>query len=199
MSVKEIASYVYTHLKSKGLDCVLSGGACVTIYSDNEYESKDLDFVMADYLRKDIDNAMKEINFSRVKNWRHYENPKCPYLVEFPPTPLAVGEEHVSKTNIIKTKYGILKILRPVDCVKDRLAAFYHWGDRQALEQAIMVASKNKVSIKEVKKWSINEGSLDKFEIFHNLLGSVKSCHEKTKQDEHTCPPCKPARRGRRG
>lgn len=170
MKVEEIAAVVCSHLKKRGMDAVLSGGACVTIYSNNIYKSADLDFVMAEYSRREVDLALSELGFARTKSWRHYENSVCPYLVEFPPPPLAVGEEIVTKTNSLKTKYGILKLLKPIDCVKDRLAAFYHWGDRQSLEQAVMVATDNKVDIKEIKRWSVKEGSLDKFQIFAELL-----------------------------
>ena len=170
LNVDEVASIIYSSLKEKGMEATLSGGACVSIYSNNRYKSADLDFVMPEYERGEVDAALKELGFERTKSWRHYENPSCPWMVEFPPPPLAVGEEVISKTKIIKTKHGNLRLLRPVDCVKDRLAAFYHWGDRQSLNQAVMVAKDNRVSLKELKRWSENEMSLDKFEIFKNLL-----------------------------
>ena len=172
MNIEEIASVIASHLKKNNMDAVLSGGTCITIYSNNEYKSGDLDFVMPEYKRKLVDQALEELGFKRTKSWRHYENPDCSYLVEFPPPPLAVGEEIVTKTKTMTTKYGKFKLLRPIDCIKDRLAAFYHWGDRQSLEQAVMVAKSNKVSMKELKKWSEGEGSLDKFEIFKNILKS---------------------------
>jgi len=166
MSVEEIGGAISSHLKKRGMDCVLSGGSCVTIYSDNFYKSADLDFVMTEYPREKVDEALNELGFTRTKTWRHYENPKCPYLVEFPPKPLAAGEENIKKIATRTTKFGKLKLLRPVDCVKDRLAAFYHWGDRQSLEQAVLVALNNRISYAELKKWSTAEGSLDKYEIF---------------------------------
>lgn len=170
MELEEMASLICSHLKKKGMEATLSGGACVSIYSNNRYRSSDMDFIMAEYDRKEVDGALEELGFKRTKSWRHYENPECSYLVEFPPPPLAVGEETVTKTKLVKTKYGILRLLRPVDCVKDRLAAFYHWGDRQALNQAVMVAKDHRVSMKEIERWSKNEGALDKFEIFRNLV-----------------------------
>ena len=45
MSQGELAAYVDTHLKKKGVAVILSGGATVAIYSDTKYVSKDLDFV----------------------------------------------------------------------------------------------------------------------------------------------------------
>ena len=45
MSVGEVAAYVSSHLRGLGIDVVLSGGSCVTIYSEGKYVSKDLDFI----------------------------------------------------------------------------------------------------------------------------------------------------------
>jgi len=71
---------------------------------------------------------------------RYFIQPGTLYRVEFPPGPLAVGEEPVKKIDKIQFPTGILRVISPTDCVKDRLAAYYHWGDRQGLAQAIMVA-----------------------------------------------------------
>ncbi len=45
MSTGELAAYIYSYLKEHGIEAVLSGGACVTIYSQNRYISQDLDFI----------------------------------------------------------------------------------------------------------------------------------------------------------
>ena len=37
MSAGELAALVYSYLKEHGIEVVLSGGACVTIYSQNKY------------------------------------------------------------------------------------------------------------------------------------------------------------------
>jgi len=177
MSVEEIATLICSYLVKKGMNPVLSGGSCVSIYSNNKYMSHDLDFVMSEFSLNEIDDVMRELNFSRTKSWRHYENPDCPFLVEFPPTPLAVGEEYLDmkKVAVLKNQYGKLRILKVIDCIKDRLAAFYHWGDRPSMEQAVMVAENHSVSLEELKKWSEGEGSLDKFDIFVENLKRTKS------------------------
>ena len=174
MTVTEIASLICSRLEKAGFSCVLSGGACVTIYSKNEYQSADLDFVMSDYSLKEIDGTMLELGFTRKGHMRHYVNPGCPYYVEFPSPPLAVGEELIKKTALLKTPYGQLRILTPTDCVKDRLAAFYHWKDRQSLEQAILVARHQKVDLTNIEKWSKNEGAAEKFEEFRRLSKAWK-------------------------
>jgi hypothetical protein len=170
MNVDEIAAAICSHLHESGLECTLSGGGCVSIYTHNQYQSSDLDFVMGDYESERIDCAMKELGFVRTRTIRHFEHPDCPFWVEFPPSPLSVGSEIITKKKRVKTKYGTLVLLRPVDCVKDRLAAFYHWGDRQALDQAVMVAREKRVSMKELREWSEGEASLEKFKIFREYI-----------------------------
>ncbi|MFK5938387.1 MAG: hypothetical protein QM497_08325, partial [Sulfurimonas sp.] len=64
----------------------------------------------------------------------------------------------------------VLRLLTPTDCVKDRLAAYYHWDDEQCLQQAIWVAKKNEFDLKSVQEWSEKEKSLEKFKIFKNAL-----------------------------
>jgi len=168
LSVAEIAAAICSHLASRGFNAVLTGGACVSIYSNNVYESSDLDFVMPEYALDEVDAALSEIGFQRKKHWRHYVNPECPYYVEFPTPPLAVGSELIKQTDTMKTGQGILKIISPTDSVKDRLAAFYHWRDKQSLEQAILVAEMQKVDFNEIKRWSEVEMSLDKYKIFRS-------------------------------
>lgn len=41
----ELAALVAETLKTEGIDMVLSGGSCVSIYSSEKYVSKDLDFI----------------------------------------------------------------------------------------------------------------------------------------------------------
>ncbi len=45
MSREELAAYVCSHLDKSGIEVTLTGGSCVSIYSDNRYVSLDLDFI----------------------------------------------------------------------------------------------------------------------------------------------------------
>ena len=171
ISIRELAGLVYEQLKKHGIDAVLTGGSCVTVFSKNKYQSLDLDFVTSavESKPKEILAAMKELGFAR-KPEGFFEHPKCPYVVEFIPPPLAVGSEPVKQVDLIKTKKGSFKSLSPTDCVKDRLAAFYFWDDLQSLEQAKLVSRAQKIDMKEVRRWSINERQLPKFNIFVEQL-----------------------------
>ncbi|MFZ5453503.1 MAG: hypothetical protein ACOZF2_16715 [Thermodesulfobacteriota bacterium] len=75
-------------------------------------------------------------------------------FLEFPPGPPSVGKEPIKEVEVLRFSTGELRIISPTDCVKDRLAAYYHWGDRQSLEQAVLVAKDNQVDLDELERWS---------------------------------------------
>lgn len=169
MNIGELAAFVCDYLSKNGIQCVLSGGACVSIYSRNQYQSGDLDFIeIVTYPRKRIVYLMNEIGF--IEKNRYFVNPEIEFFIEFPTGPLSVGFEPVKKINEMEFSTGMLKLLTPTDCVKDRLAAYYFWDDKQSLEQALMVAKENKIDIVEIKRWSIAENCEDKFNLFHELI-----------------------------
>ena len=165
MTQGELAAFVQSHLQENGIDVVLSGGAVVSIYTENRYISLDLDFVPTFLLkRKDLIAAMQGIGFSEQD--RYFVHPDTKFFIEFLPSPLAIGSEAVSDVNEIEFSTGNLKLLTPTDCVKDRLSAYYHWGDRQCLEQAILVTNNQIVDFDEVERWSIKEGKQEEFVLF---------------------------------
>jgi len=169
MTQLEVGAYVCSHLGKKGIEVVLSGGASVSLYSKNKYISKDLDLVDINSVsRIKLEFAMKEIGF--VEKNRYFQHPDSKYIVEFPPGPLTVGEEHITHTDEVKLVTGVLKVISPTDCVKDRLAAYYHWGDKQSLEQAILVASEKGVDIGEIRRWSKGEGKSAEFQAIEDKL-----------------------------
>ncbi len=162
MSQVEVGAYVQTHLRGKGIEVVLSGGASVGVYSSDAYVSKDVDLVNL-YLvgRGAIDAAMHEIGFN--EKGRYYTHPESSVLIEFPPGPLSVGAEPISSISEIAFPTGLLRIISPTDCVKDRLASFYHWGDQDALRQAVLVTRAQKIDLDEVERWSKVEGKQAEF------------------------------------
>ena len=54
MTQGELAAYVQTRLREKGIQLVLSGGATVSIYSGNRYISRDLDLVNLNLAKRSI-------------------------------------------------------------------------------------------------------------------------------------------------
>ena len=166
---RELAAFICEHLRAQGIETVLTGGACVSIYTRNRYESMDLDFVnVAGAPGKLIDAALAEIGF--LPDGRIYVSKKARYSVDILSPPLSIGEEKISETHVIKVRKMGLRLLTPTDCVRDRLAAFFFWTDLQALEQAVMVAKGNPVDLAAIKKWSHREGEPAKFKIFLERL-----------------------------
>ena len=164
MSRAELGAFVQEHLRRRGIDVVLSGGACVSIYSQDRYVSMDLDMIHTSLTRpkrKSIHDAMSELGFA--EDGRYFKHSDTDLFIEFPAGPPAVGEEPVKEICERVESTGTLKILSPTDCVKDRLVYFYHNDDHQSLHQAIMVAEKNKIDMKEVERWSKGEGMFEQF------------------------------------
>lgn len=64
MSLEEIAALVCTALERDGIEVVLSGGSVVSIYSNAEYVSYDLDFIPIGLPRR-VDRAMKSLRSAR--------------------------------------------------------------------------------------------------------------------------------------
>lgn len=172
MTQVELGAYVQSHLGEKGIDVVLSGGAAVAIYTSGKYVSRDLDLVNRYSVKHTIISvAMQELGFT--KKGRHFVHPDSEFIVEFPPGPLSIGEELIRNIDEIDTDTGILRVISPTDCVKDRLAWYYHFGDMQCLSQAILVSNGYRIDIEDIRRWSEGDGKLSDFEeIRHQLEGS---------------------------
>jgi hypothetical protein len=64
-SLSDLAASICDRCRENGIQVVLSGGACVSIYTQNKYMSYDLDFVLASSVgRKRIKSAMKTLGFN---------------------------------------------------------------------------------------------------------------------------------------
>ena len=70
--------------------------------------------------RARITEIMMTLGF-REEN-RYFRHPDTEFVVEFPPGPLGIGKERVQQIDEIETATGVVKIISPTDCVKDRLA-----------------------------------------------------------------------------
>jgi hypothetical protein len=129
----------------------------------------DLDFIdLLQTSRLKLKKVLKEIGFEE-KN-RYFVSEETEFFIEFPSGPLAVGNEPVKKLAELQFETGKLRLLSPADCVKDRLSAFYHWGDRQCLQQAVWVAEMKPIDLIEVERWSRKEGAAEKFVEFRAEL-----------------------------
>ena len=176
MSIGELAAFVCSHLQKHGIEVVLTGGGCVEIYSAGKYSSFDLDFIEnVPVGGRKLGEVLKEIQFSRKD--RYFTHPDTEYFFEFPVGPLAVGSEQPFEISVLEYETGKLTALSPTDCVKDRLAAYYHWNDRECLEQALLVSTSSEVDFAEIERWSLNEKCETDFNHFRNLYQARSKRH----------------------
>ena len=166
--ISEIAAIVSAALEGAGITAVLSGGAAVSIYTNNAYVSLDLDFVSSDSLDR-IEPILAKLGFKRGQG-RFFTHEDTAYVVEFPSGPVSFGGDVVREWGRIETVAGTIQIITPTQCVMDRLAAFYHWSDPQALDQALAVARAQDVDLKAIEAWSEREGFAEGFGRFRRAL-----------------------------
>lgn len=166
-SIRDLSLIVATALQKSNVHAVLVGGAVVSIYTHNEYESGDLDFVSYSSA-KEIDKAMVSIGF--IKKGKSYVSALTDLYIEFPPGPISVGDDLLNEFSEIEEGGLSLKLFTPTQSIMDRLAAYYFWNDQQSLEQAVMVAGAQPFSLSKIKTWSIKEGEFEKFKVFKRLI-----------------------------
>jgi hypothetical protein len=156
-------------LSAAGIRAVLTGGACASLYSRGRYESSDLDFIIQGTVSvEQLDAAMASIEYRRVGN--QYEHARAPYFVEFPAGPLAIGRDFRIQPVEFKVRRADVLALSATDSCRDRLAAFYHWNDRQALKTAVSIARLHKVDLASIRKWSAEEGAHESLGTFLDAL-----------------------------
>ena len=166
----DVARCVATALKSADIHAVLTGGACASLYTRGGYKSSDLDFIIQNAVApKQLDGAMASIGFKRVGN--QYEHPDAQFFVEFPAGPLGIGDDLLVESVEYRIKGTVISALSAADSCRDRLAAFYHWNDRQALRVAVSIALGHRVNLTSIRRWSEQKNALPKFEEF---AGEVK-------------------------
>jgi hypothetical protein len=172
ISISDLAAVVNNKFAEHKMKTVLVGGACVSIYSNNRYLSYDLDFVTFEHSEK-IKKALSELKF--LPKGKYFARHDCQFFIEFVSPPVAIGKELIDKFEALDTPFGHVLLLTPTDCVKDRLASFFHWHDTQALEQAIMVFQDQEINLREIENWAKAENHLNKYKEFIKTLRKSKS------------------------
>jgi hypothetical protein len=120
--------------------------------------------------RNSISKVMLSLDFE--ERGRHFSHPDSEFLIEFPAGPLAVGSEPVKNIHRYVLETGTLKVISPTDAIKDRLLSYFHWGDLQSLEQAVLISRACEVDFDELNRWARAENL---FDAFHSILGEFRS------------------------
>ncbi len=105
ITIKELAGIISTTLGKNGVNAVLVGGACVSIYSENKYVSGDLDFVVHESI-KTVKPILEKIGFMQ-RGLNRFVHPGCDFFVELVPPPVGIGKQApISRFNEIACKEG---------------------------------------------------------------------------------------------
>ncbi len=172
-TLERVAAAVGEALRRAEIRAVLTGGACAVIYSGGEYQSEDVDLILESATsQRVLDEALARVGFKRKGD--RYVHPLSRFFVEFPRGPISVGRD--VRIVPVPLRVGGLRLLAlsATDSCRDRLAAFYHWNDRQSLETAVSIALNRKVDLAKIRSWSAAEGSARKFEDFARELKARK-------------------------
>jgi hypothetical protein len=169
LPLRQLVAKLRAHLGAHGFAPVLTGRACAAIYAGSAIKPRAIDFVVDEYSVNQLDDAMNEVGFADAGG-HTYTNKRCPLDVVFLPPPLAVGDDIVRQVAALRTREGPILILSPTDSVRERLAAYYQWGDREALAEALQVARRHEVDLALVKRWSEHEWFADRYAEFVGML-----------------------------
>jgi hypothetical protein len=123
----------------------------------------DADFVLGEATdRRLLESALAEIGFLPTSSSGMFAHPNTPITLDFPKGPLAVGGEYVRETTTLERGERRLRILTPTDCVRDRLAHFFHWNDYTALKAAVGVARTHRehIHFDRLEAWAESESGL---------------------------------------
>ncbi|HEY9868954.1 MAG TPA: hypothetical protein V6D08_07290 [Candidatus Obscuribacterales bacterium] len=165
---EQLAAIIVDKLREHQIEAVLVGGAVVSIYTNNKYESYDLDFISpASHDR--LAAAMAELDFRL--HGKDFVHPHTAFTVEFPSGPLGIGDDVPIAAEGSMIVYGVrIVMLSPTQSVMDRLVSFFVFSDRQCLDQAVWIAQKHPVDLERVKEWAKRERHEEKLNVFLNRL-----------------------------
>ena len=152
----------------------------MSVYTENRYESEDLDFVTAALLTE-LEQVLEPLGFVHTGTPRLsvFEHPATRWYLEFPPAPLGFGGTYVDASDCVtfSTRAGDIHIITATHSVMDRLIAAATWQDAQALEQAKLVATHQAAVIDwgELDAWVIAENignTREVIEFYRDIRGS---------------------------
>ena len=178
-SLADVAIAVGDALRRAGIRGVLTGGACAHLYTAGAYTSADVDFVLSQRTSiESLDGALNPLGFRRNRD--HWAHPAIRFYVEFPRGPLGIGEDFGIRP-VWRSKRGSKTLaLSATDACRDRLAAYYHWNDRQSLDVAVAIAFHNRIRLARVKQWSEDEGHKERYRLFLAELKRKRAASQRT-------------------
>ena len=134
-SLLEVAAEASAYLERAGIKVAVVGGSAVTAYTPKVYTSNDIDFAaIAGANRRAFGSAVAELGFK--PQGRDFVHPDTPYTLDLVADTPYVDQHAITDFQMLKTKFGTVRVIRFEDAIADRVAAFLHWGDSQSLDVA---------------------------------------------------------------
>jgi hypothetical protein len=172
-TLRQVVEAVSHALDAHGIRAVLTGGACASLHSNGDYLSQDLDYIIQGRVtRVQLDGALAGLDF--VRDGASYRHPRSAFFVEFPAGPLAIGDDDLVDPVSVRVGRVPVLCLSATDSCRDRLAAFYHWNDRQSLDVAVRIALHQRVKTSVIRTWSLHEGHAGKFKEFADAVAAAR-------------------------
>ena len=138
-SLEDVCFAVCTALADAGTVAVLTGGSAATYYAPQSYQSGDADFIITFSSDPALaGKVLRELGYREIGGTYHHDINV--FTVEFPPGPLSIDGDLVKAYDTVQRGSETLYVLSRTDCVRDRLASFYFFGDRSAVAAAVAVA-----------------------------------------------------------
>jgi len=151
---------------------VLTGGSAATVYAPSAYQSRDLDFVIQ-FGSRQAEGAQVLSALGYQLSGNFYVHGQNDLTLDFPPGPLSVGGDVVTRWDTLREGDLVLHILDPTDSCRDRLAGFIFWHDRGSLDQAVAVAMSQhaRIDLDRIRDWCRRERRIEGFSEFRRRLG----------------------------
>ena len=172
VSVADAVTTVLTHLQAGNVQAVLVGASCAALHVPS-LKPKSIDLVVREYHVLEMAKLMKQLGYKEVE-LRSFVSLRSPYAIHFFPAPVAVGDAQVYQFKMYKHRSHHFPILNETDCVRHRLSQWYHWGEEDALRDALVLSKKCKVDQQLIQRWSEQEWAKEKYLEFARLLKEQK-------------------------
>jgi len=167
--LKSIIAILCTLLRAHDHKPILTGRGCAYMYAPKQCHTNSFDIVMNEYHPDTMIALMKRAHLSFQTN-RTFISKSYDFEINFLPPPLCVGDTIITQTHRMKTTHGYIDLLTITDIVRQRLSAYYRWGDSNALDEAIVLAKGKNIDLKLIEHWSRWEWASDHFELFYQRL-----------------------------
>ena len=137
---------------------MLTGGSAATVYAPSAYQSRDLDFILQ-FSTRHADGARVLSSLGYELSGNFYVHTQNELTLDFPPGPLSVGGDVLTRWDTLREGEAVLHILDPTDSCRDRLAGFIFWNDRGSLDQAVAVAlsQEKRLDLDRIRDWCRRE------------------------------------------